>query len=329
MPRKGLLAAFAVLLCAVLAAVVWVFVSDGDSGGSGESGESGESTARRPATEPGGPEPAAAFVPITVVKIDNVPAARPQSGLEGADVVYVEPVEGGFTRLAAVYSSRFPEVSGPVRSARESDVELLAQYGEPALVFSGAAPEIEPALARSSAMLVRQRDNPDAFYRDPGRPAPHNLYARLPLLPRGSGPGPDQVLPRGEAPPDGRQVAGHTVAFERGEYRFTWSPEAGRWLVALNGTPVTSAGAGEVGAASVVVQRVGLAEGTGVRDASGSPSPVVRSVGTGQATILREGRLFDGTWSRPSAADGTRFTTASGQPLRLTDGPVWVLLLPS
>ncbi len=322
MPRKGLLAALAVLLCAVLAAVVWVFVSDGDPG------DSGESAARPPATESGRPEPAAAPVPITVVKIDNVPAARPQSGLEGADVVYVEPVEGGFTRLAAVYSSRFPEVAGPVRSARESDVELLAQYGAPTLVFSGAAPEIEPALAGSSAVLVRQRDDPDAFYREPGRPAPHNLYARLPLLPRGSGPGPGQVLPRGDAPPEGRQVADHTVAFERGEYRFTWSPEAGRWLVALNGTPLTSMGAGEVGAASVVVQRVDLAEGTGVRDASGSPSPVVRSVGAGPATVLREGELFDGTWSRPSAADGTRFTTASGRPLGLTDGPVWVLLLP-
>ncbi len=111
------------------------------------------------------PEPPAGSVPITVVKIDNVRSARPQTGLDIADVVYVEPVEGGYTRLAVVYSSELPDVAGPVRSARETDVELLAQYGNPSLVFSGAAPEIEPVLAESEVRLVRHSDYPDAFYR--------------------------------------------------------------------------------------------------------------------------------------------------------------------
>ncbi|EIE99483.1 DUF3048 domain-containing protein [Saccharomonospora glauca] len=322
--RRGPVVALAVLLCAVVGVVTWLLVSGDDPGGPTPSPPG--TASREPGPEAVAPPPAE--VPLTVVKIDNVPAARPQSGLDAADVVYVEPVEGGFTRLAAVYSTQPPDVTGPVRSARESDVELLAQYGDPALVFSGAAPEIEPVLTGSTARLVRPRDDPDGFYRDPARTAPHNLYARPALLPRGAGPAPTGVLPRGEVPTGGRQVSDHTVAFERDEYGFTWSSETGRWLVTLNGTPVTSVGAGEVGAASVVVQRVDLAEGTSVRDASGSPSPVVRSVGTGPVTVLREGRSFDGTWSRPSATDGTRFTTESGQPLPLADGPVWVLLLP-
>lgn len=324
--RRGPLIALAVLLVAVLGVVTWVLVSDGDS----------EDAAPRPAPPPGesgqpGPEfavPPQPPVPVTVVKIDNVEAARPQTGLDAADVVYVEPVEGGFTRLAAVYSSQLPEVSGPVRSAREADVELLAQYGRPSLVFSGAAPEIEPVLAGSSATLVRQRDVPDGFFREPGRPAPHNLYARLPLLPRGEGPGPGQVLPRGDPPSGGRDVTDHVVDVGRDEYRFTFSPGSGRWLVALEGTPVTSVGAGDVGAATVVVQRVEETAGTAVEDASGSPSPVVRTVGTGQATVLRDGKLYAGTWSRPSPTEGTRFTTASGEALPLADGPVWVLLVP-
>ncbi|MEY7970390.1 DUF3048 domain-containing protein [Saccharomonospora xinjiangensis] len=322
--RRGPLVALAVLLCAVVGVVTWLLVSDGDSGdGTGDQ-------ARPPATapRPGPGAPPQAPVPVTVVKIDNVAAARPQTGLDGADVVYVEPVEGGFTRLAAVYSSGLPDVVGPVRSARESDVDLLAQYGRPSLVFSGAAPEIEPVLAGSSAVLVRQRDAPEAFFRDPARPAPHNLYVRPALVPQGSGPGPSQVLPRGDAPRGGTPVADHVAPFANSEYRFTWSQEAGRWLVALDGTPLVSAGAGQTSAETVVVQRVEVVEGAQVRDASGSPSPVVRSVGTGDATVLREGKRYDGTWSRPSAGDGTRFTTASGEPLPLADGPVWVVLLP-
>lgn len=74
---------------------------------------------------------------VLAVKIDNVRAARPQTGLDAADVVYAEQVEGGLSRLMAVYASKFPKVIGPVRSARESDLELLRQFDEPTLAFSG------------------------------------------------------------------------------------------------------------------------------------------------------------------------------------------------
>ena len=76
--------------------------------------------------------------PILVVKIDDTPAAHPQAGLEDADVVYIEQVEGGLTRLAAVFSSKIPDVIGPVRSARISDIELLEQFGRVAFAYSGA-----------------------------------------------------------------------------------------------------------------------------------------------------------------------------------------------
>jgi hypothetical protein len=323
-PRRGLWAVLAVALCAALVAITWVVTSDGDSERSTSTSRPPPGTARSDVPS----EPPAGSVPITVVKIDNVRSARPQTGLDIADVVYVEPVEGGYTRLAVVYSSELPDVAGPVRSARETDVELLAQYGNPSLVFSGAAPEIEPVLAESEVRLVRHSDYPDAFYREPGRPSPHNLYARLPLLPRVDGPGPEQVLPRGDTPPGGRPIAEHTVAYQHERYGFTWSPESQRWQVLLDGTPMTSAGAGPVSAATVVVQRVDIAANEGVRDAAGAPSPVVRTVGTGPATVLRDGRAFEGTWSRPSPEDGTQFTTGSGQPLPLAEGPVWVLLVP-
>ncbi|WP_245266911.1 DUF3048 domain-containing protein [Saccharomonospora piscinae] len=327
--RRPWWVALAVVLVAVLALTTWVLVADPGSDspdGAAEPSRPGTQQAAPPAppAPPAQPRP----VPVTVVKIDNVAVARPQTGLAAADVVYVEPVEGGFTRLAAVYSSRVPDVAGPVRSARETDVELLAQYGRPALVFSGAAPEIEPALDGATAVLVRQRDHTEAFFRDPARPVPHNLYGRLPLLPGGSGPGPDRVLPRGAAPEGGTPVTEYPVDFARDEYLFTWSPQRRGWLAELDGTPLESAGSGPVAPATVVVQRVDLVEGAGVRDAAGTVSPVVRSTGTGPVTVLRDGNRFEGTWSRPDAADGTRFTTRQGDPLPLPGGPVWVLLVP-
>ena len=68
--------------------------------------------------------------PVLVVKLDDTSFAHPQVGLRSADVVYIEQVEGGLTRLVAVFSSKIPSQIGPVRSARISNIELLSQYGK-------------------------------------------------------------------------------------------------------------------------------------------------------------------------------------------------------
>ena len=84
--------------------------------------------------------------PVVAVKIDDTASGRPQIGLEAADVVYVEQVEAGATRLVAVFASRQPGTVGPVRSVRNNDPELLAAYGRPALAYSGgAAGPVAPA----------------------------------------------------------------------------------------------------------------------------------------------------------------------------------------
>lgn len=94
-------------------------------------------------------EPMTAPGPVLAVKIDNIAAARPPTGLTSADIVYILPVEGGLSRILAVFSSHFPAVIGPVRSAREDDLELLAQFGRPAFAYSGATPHLLPFVQRS------------------------------------------------------------------------------------------------------------------------------------------------------------------------------------
>src|SRR6202007_1228135 len=94
-------------------------------------------------------EPVKALGPVLAVKIDNIIYARPQTGLQSADIIYVIPVEGGLTRFMAVYSSHFPPVVGPVRSARQSDLDLLRQFGRPAFAWSGATPHLVPFIERA------------------------------------------------------------------------------------------------------------------------------------------------------------------------------------
>ena len=116
---------------------------------------------------------------VLAVKIDNVRAARPQTGLDAADIVYAEQVEGGLSRLMAVYATELPETVGPVRSARESDLELLRQFDEPTLAFSGAQGKLLPLIDRAPAARRRPRRTPRT--RTTGatsKPIPHNLYLR-------------------------------------------------------------------------------------------------------------------------------------------------------
>ena len=102
--------------------------------------------------------------PVYAVKIDNTGKAHPQAGLSKADVVYVEQVEGGVTRLAAIYSSAYPKYVGPVRSGRITDIELLKQYGTvgPVLLRLAEQAGRQPAAGRPQAGVVR--------------PGPHRLH---------------------------------------------------------------------------------------------------------------------------------------------------------
>ncbi|MDX6356010.1 MAG: hypothetical protein QOF98_2913, partial [Streptomyces sp.] len=112
---------------------------------------------------------------VLAVKIDNVSQARPQTGLNNADLVYGIEVEGGLSRLMAVYdSNNLPPTVGPVRSARETDLQLLAEYDHPALAFSGAQSQLLPVLKSSSELVAVTGTS--AFYRDSDRAAPHNEY---------------------------------------------------------------------------------------------------------------------------------------------------------
>ncbi|HEX2299490.1 MAG TPA: DUF3048 C-terminal domain-containing protein, partial [Pseudonocardiaceae bacterium] len=106
------------------------------------------------------------------------------------------------------------------------------------------------------------------------------------------------------------------------------APAERRWLVNMDGAPLTTAAGQRPGAATVVLQRV-VVRNTNIVDAAGAPSPFAETVGQGDAVVLRDGRAYAGHWSRPAPHQGTIFTLPGGAPLPFAPGPVWIVLVPA
>ncbi|GAA2570227.1 MULTISPECIES: DUF3048 domain-containing protein [Streptomyces] len=291
------------------------------SGGSTDDGRGSTApSAREP--RPSGPD----GPPVLAVKIDNAPAARPHTGVDAADVVYVEQVEGGLSRLMAVYATRLPESVGPVRSARESDLELLRQFDRPVLAFSGAQGKLLPLIDRAPLEGVTPESSPGVYARGTDRPAPHNLYLRPERLMDGP-PGRAALTTGfrfGRPPAGGEPEDALTVRYPATRFTFTWSDADGRWPVSMDGVPATTAGGDRLAPATVVVQYVTVRR-SGYRDFLGNNTPYTETVGSGEATVLREGRAYEARWNRPTAEDGTSFTTGDGERMTFAPGQVWVV----
>jgi hypothetical protein len=263
---------------------------------------------------------------VLAVKIDNIVNARPHTGLTHADIVYVLPVEGGLSRFCAVFSSHFAPVIGPVRSARDDDLQLLRQFGRPAFAYSGAQPQLLPVVERARIVDL-YAGRAGGYYRVSQRVAPYNLYARTSQLlaeAHGASRAHDIGFRFGPAPDGGTATASQSVSYPAASFTFRWSPEKGRWLVWMDGARAMSTDAGQLGAATVVIQytRVGSSR---FRE-WGGPAPYAYSTGSGRAVVLRDGKSWQAHWSRPHGSDGTTFTASSGARMTFARGPVWVVL---
>jgi hypothetical protein len=265
---------------------------------------------------------------VLAVKIDNVRPARPQTGLDAADVVYVEQVEAGLSRLMAVYAGRLPPVVGPVRSARETDLELLRQFEDPALAFSGAQSKLLPLISAAPLRPLSPGKAPaGAYFRGGGKVAPHNLFLRPRALkadPRAGGLQ-STGFRFGPRPKGGTPERERTVRFPAARFTFSWSAERERWLVSMDGERARTAEGGTLGASTVVVQYVKVRESR-FHDRSGNVTPFTETVGSGKARVLRDGRAYAARWERPAGRSGTEFTTEDGRrPLPFAKGQVWVV----
>ena len=261
------------------------------------------------------------------VKIENTPEARPQSGLDVADVVFEEVVEGGITRFWAIFNSAAPENVGPIRSVRAMDPNVVTPFGGVVAYSGGTDPNV--ALIRAAPVTWVDENNAGAaYFREPTRPAPHNLYGHTALLfQRGGQPVPPvpqyHYLGKGEAF-TGEPVAQFHVNFQQGyDVTYAWDATRQGWLrfqrtnepfLAVGSTPATV----QVAPTNVVVQFVTYS-GAGEGSLNGS----------GQVWVFSNGQLIRGTWARAFPGAATSFTDANGAPIRFSPGRTWVELFPS
>jgi hypothetical protein len=266
--------------------------------------------------------------PVLAVKIDNIVYARPQAGLQSADMVYVIPVEGGLTRFMAVFSARFPSVIGPVRSARQSDLDLLRQFGKPAFAWSGATPHLVPFVERAHIFSL-YANRVGGYFRSGNRPAPYNLYASTRTLlaeaPHASK-ARDIGFRFGPLPAGGKPTAKYSVKYPAASYTFRWSARDKRWLTWIDGSPAAATEGGQLGGRTVIIQYTRIA--TSRFEEYGGRPPYAQSAGHGKAVILRNGRAYVVRWSRPNLGAGTTYTLPSGKRMLFDAGQVWVILAP-
>jgi hypothetical protein len=258
--------------------------------------------------------------PALVVKVDNVDA-EPQSGLNQADIVFEEIVEGRATRFAAVFNSIDADPVGPIRSGRTQDVNLLLSLNDPAIAYSGANAEVNNALQAAGFELLGE--GTPGFFRRDDLPAPHNLFANLSeLWP--------QVVSSGDAVPifdyvePGVDVAGTPVTFAEmmvGDYPVRWDWDAGRdvFLRSQLGSAHELTD-GQASADTVVV----LVLDYGTSPAGGGPE--AQTLGTGRAVVYSDGVRIEGTWTRQNPTDPFSLE-ANGQPILIAPGRTWVELV--
>lgn len=283
---------------------------------------------------PGGQVPR---TPVVAVKVENTPDAYPLTGLQNADVVYEEIVEGGITRFMALYQCKDAAEVGPVRSARTTDPKILIQFSDGSVIaYSGGQSAVVNAVERSGLVSLDESAGGAAFWRDPERFSPHDLLVNTGKLRAKAGKRiadegpPRRVFPfDAEAIVPGKHVVSVTAAFSSSiTATWRWMPAFGRWQRQYEDAPMTLVTGQPITATNVLIQQVEVAESNLV-DVLGYHSPEVTLTGSGKAWILREGVLIKGRWSRPVMGAVTKFLTKSGEVIPLMPGNTWVELIPT
>jgi hypothetical protein len=348
MIRRRTASSIALLLTVLVAAAC---------GDSGDGTASGASTTTVPTAAPTTPttvpvptwpltglpasDPALLTRPALVVKIDNAEpktgiGGRPQTGLNQADVVYEEVVEGSVTRFAAVFHSTDSDPVGPVRSARTTDIAIFTPLHRPLFAWSGANADFLPLIRGAPIIDVGYDAASGAFHRTSDRHAPYNLYSSTPALfalaPADAvAPPPLFTYRAAGAPPVGGTPVSHVhIVYGDGPgsapVDYVWDANVGGWARSQRGSPHVDSAGVQIAPPNVVIQFTPYAQvGCCV---SGYPVLEAQLVGEGEAWVLTGGQLIQGRWSKPSADAVTSYVDGAGTPIGLTPGRTWVSLAP-
>ncbi len=267
--------------------------------------------------------------PIVVVKIDDTNEAHPQVGIDKADLIYIEQVEGGLVRLAALFSSKLPDYIGPVRSARISDIDLLAQFGKVAFFYSGAQSKLYPVIKEANLFDIgAMHESPKIYTRDPDRIAPYDMVLYGPEVKKriadlDVATTKDFGFTFGDLVKKARKISSVKVNWPAASYSANWNGKS--WDLLHNGkADVTSDGI-QISPSTFIIQTVVITDSE-YQDKLGGVTPLSITVGEGTGWVLRDGFAIKAKWNRPDASSGTTWSDLDGNEIKMAAGQVWVAL---
>ena len=262
--------------------------------------------------------------PVLVTKIDNTHSSKPQVGLEKADLVTEVLVEGGMTRLAVFFYRQLPNVAGPVRSMRASDVGIV-KPAHGVIVASGGAGQTVNRMKRANVPFVTEGG--PGYFRDGGRSAPYNLMVSMPKLAKAmkeKSVVPASYLPWGtESDFKGTRPAKSIDAVFSRSTTTSWRYRGGKYRIQNS----YAAAGGQFVPDSVLVVRVRQKD-AGYRDPAGNAVPETVYTGSGKMMLFHKGKVVSGTWRKGSRKTPIKLSTKAG-PLQVPAGHVWIELVPT
>lgn len=281
------------------------------------------------------PDAARRARPALVVKLDNAPKGRPQVGINQADLVVVEKVEGHITRLFTVFQTNDSDPVGPVRSARSTDIALVAPLNRPLFVYAGTNATFQALLDKAPLVDLSPNKAGADYSRRSDRPQTYNLFTNTSAMYK-------RAAADAKAPPPlftyraaGQASTGDAAKGAHIEYKFgaratkvdyAWDAASG-WKRSQDGTAFNDGAGVQAAPKNLIIQFVTYND-TGQRDRSGAVVDEAQLIGTGEAWVFSDGKLTKGKWSKPTNEAVTSYTDAAGQAVGLTPGTTWVELPP-
>lgn len=273
--------------------------------------------------------------PAVAVKVENNPVAYPLSGLERAEVVYEERVEGGATRFMAIYHCSDARKVGPIRSARLIDPAALLPITR-ILAFSGGNAHVLAALEEADVVMVEEDGANEALTRIPreGISFEHTLYGDTVAVRRVgrktfAEPPPDDMFEHGDLEGKSRKARSISLDFGMGA-TITYSWNGDEWLRFDSNLPLVSESGQQIGVDNVLIEEHEYVESETIKDVTGAASVEITDItGSGRAVLFRDGRAIVGRWRRESVEGAVRFETKAGDTMVLAPGSTWIELVPS
>jgi hypothetical protein len=314
------------LMVALLATLALIVAACGGGSDSKTTKKKADAPPVAPLTGLPDPNGEASGRPALGVKIDNTAPARPQAGLDAADVVYEEVVETPFTRFLAVFNQTLPDTVGPIRSVRATDPNIVWPLGGVFAYSGGAAPNVE-LIRQAPVNAVDETGAGSAMFRERGRAAPLNLFGRPgELVAKGGQPVPPralfQYLKQNQQSAGDPATAVHIVMTADSDPTYTYDPTSRTWKRSAGLAPFTAASGQQVAPANVVVQFTNYEGGAGAPTAEG------QTVGEGDAWVFTDGKIVRGRWKRGAKEDVIQYVDAAGKAIKLLPGKTWVHLAP-